>query len=296
MTERPTITLTRGIMGAGKSTWAKAWVQEDPKTRVRVSRDDLRHMLYGTDSTLLSRAQEQNVSSVEMSIARTALNEGKDVVVDAMHLKAQYIKRWFRLGYDVQFKDFWVDLDEALRRNEQRGNPIAPEVIEKTYKRFCSAGVLPVPPKLEGAVVEKYEADWTKPSAFVVDIDGTLAKHQGRSPYDYSRVQEDALHEDVAALVNRLNAEDYIIIVSGREDSCRAETEAWLRDNNVCYDAIYMRKAGDSRQDAKVKAEIFDQHIRPYFNVLGVFDDRNQVVRMWRDLGLRVYQVADGNF
>jgi hypothetical protein len=30
--------------------------------------------------------------------------------------------------------------------------------------------------------------------------------------------------------------------------------------------------------------------------VIAVFDDRNQVVRMWRDLGLTVFQVADGNF
>lgn len=29
---------------------------------------------------------------------------------------------------------------------------------------------------------------------------------------------------------------------------------------------------------------------------LGVFDDRRQVVRMWRELGLTVFQVAEGDF
>jgi hypothetical protein len=30
--------------------------------------------------------------------------------------------------------------------------------------------------------------------------------------------------------------------------------------------------------------------------VVAVFDDRDQVVRMWRSLGLTVFQVAEGNF
>jgi predicted kinase len=285
-------------MASGKSTWSKAWVQEDEEHRVRISRDDLRKMLYGVEGTLLNWAQEQNVSAVEMAIARTALEKGKDVVVDAMHLRAQYIKRWFTLGYPVEYKDFWVELEDALARNRERGGHLPDEAIEKTYNRFCKAGVLPVPPKPESVAVEKYEADWNLPTAWIVDIDGTLASmgEGGRSPYDYSRVHEDELYADVAALVNRLEAEDHIIIVSGREGWGRPETEEGRLDNGIRYDETYMRKTGDQRQDAKVKAEIFDEHIRPHYNVLGVFDDRNQVVRAWRDMGLRVYQVADGAF
>lgn len=57
-----------------------------------------------------------------------------------------------------------------------------------------------------------------------------------------------------------------------------------------------MRPAGDSRKDAIVKREIFDQEIRDRWRVIGVFDDRQQVVRMWRALGLTVFQVAEGDF
>ena len=45
-----------------------------------------------------------------------------------------------------------------------------------------------------------------------------------------------------------------------------------------------------------VKREIFDREIRDRYRVVGVFDDRKQVVRMWRALGLTVFQVAEGNF
>jgi hypothetical protein len=30
--------------------------------------------------------------------------------------------------------------------------------------------------------------------------------------------------------------------------------------------------------------------------IKGVFDDRNQVVKMWREKGLTCFQVAEGNF
>ena len=33
--------LCRGIQGSGKSTWAKAWVAEDPEHRIRINNDDL---------------------------------------------------------------------------------------------------------------------------------------------------------------------------------------------------------------------------------------------------------------
>ena len=57
-----------------------------------------------------------------------------------------------------------------------------------------------------------------------------------------------------------------------------------------------MRATGDQRRDSIVKLEIFDQEIRDRYHVIGVFDDRQQVVRMWRALGLTVFQVAEGDF
>ena len=62
------------------------------------------------------------------------------------------------------------------------------------------------------------------------------------------------------------------------------------------YLALFMRPYGDSRKDSVVKREIFEREIQSRYQVVGVFDDRMQVVRMWRDLGLTVFQVADGDF
>jgi hypothetical protein len=87
------------------------------------------------------------------------------------------------------------------------------------------------------------------------------------------------------------------VFCSGRSDDARPATEAWLKEHvGVPYEALFMRATGDQRRDSVVKAEIFDREIRSRYHVVGVFDDRAQVVRMWRALGLTVFQVADGNF
>ena len=88
-----------------------------------------------------------------------------------------------------------------------------------------------------------------------------------------------------------------IVIFSGRDGSCRIETEDWLGKYEVKYDQLHMREAGDNRKDSIVKRELFDTHIKGKYNVLYVVDDRNQVVDMWRnELGLTCFQVAEGDF
>jgi len=57
-----------------------------------------------------------------------------------------------------------------------------------------------------------------------------------------------------------------------------------------------MRKTGDSRKDSIVKREIFEEHIKGKYRIQFVLDDRNQVVEMWRQLGLTCLQVAEGDF
>jgi len=56
-----------------------------------------------------------------------------------------------------------------------------------------------------------------------------------------------------------------------------------------------MRPAEDGRKDALVKAELFWEHVAPRWRVVGVIDDRAQVVAAWRGMGLMCAQVAEGN-
>lgn len=135
-----------------------------------------------------------------------------------------------------------------------------------------------------------------KPAAYIFDIDGTLAIRGDRSPYDYSKVNLDTLNEEVVRVCRHLSDIYPIIIVTGREDDCYKETIDWLHQHRLKYQVLHMRKAGDKRKDSIVKAEIYIRAIEPHYHILGVFDDRQQVVDMWRSLGLTCFQVDYGNF
>jgi hypothetical protein len=119
-----------------------------------------------------------------------------------------------------------------------------------------------------------------------------------RSPYDMTRVDVDLPNEAVIKAIRAMHDTGHAIVYcSGRTDDARAATVAWLQAHvGLPYAALHMRATGDTRKDAVVKREIFDREIRESWNVVAVFDDRNQVVRMWRDLGLTVFHVAEGNF
>ncbi len=135
--------------------------------------------------------------------------------------------------------------------------------------------------------------------AVIVDIDGTLALRTGdRSPYDWARVGEDDPNPPIIELVQmiRTAGQHRIILMSGRDESCRRQTEMWLDAQRVPFDELHMRAAKDNRKDSIVKEELYRQHVEGRCGVSWVVDDRAQVVTMWRSLGLTVLQCADGDF
>lgn len=141
------------------------------------------------------------------------------------------------------------------------------------------------------------ERDAGLPAVYLVDIDGTVALFNGRNPYYESRVSSDLLNEPVAEVLKSLLATgEKLIFITGRTDASASDTAQWLARHGLENLAIHHRAGGDGRQDAVVKRELFEQHIRGQFRVKAVFDDRQQVVDMWRELGLTVFQVAPGNF
>jgi len=137
--------------------------------------------------------------------------------------------------------------------------------------------------------------DESLPPAWLVDVDGTLAHMGDRGPFDWHRVSDDTPNLPVVELVTNLSNTAAIVVMSGRDEVCRQETKAWL-DQHIEFDVLHMRPEGDTRKDAVVKAELFWEHVAPVWNVRGVVDDRQQVVDMWRAMGLMCAQVATGDF
>jgi hypothetical protein len=172
-------------------------------------------------------------------------------------------------------------------------------VIRAMYDRYLQGRTPPLPvPVITSPPRRMYRQTPGLPEAILVDIDGTVALIGDRSPYDMTRVGSDRPHTAVITAVRAMyDAGHHIVFCSGRTDDARDDTESWLAKHvGVPYEGLFMRAVGDGRSDALVKAEIFEREIRHRWRITAVFDDRNQVVRTWRALGLTVFQVADGNF
>lgn len=289
------IILTRGLPASGKSTWAKEFARVNHRV-VRVSRDDLRAQMYpGTDYRYID---EDLITEAETALVRAALRNGKDVVVDAMHLQQKYINRWQRLGYPVEIVEFTEPLQTLLERNVARGAKVPSNVIRNNFKKYTTdamGNLHKVRLKPEEYVLNyKYVPDSTKPTAVIVDIDGTLAHNDGhRSFYDYSKVLGDKPVWPVIDAANGLNTIHHTVVVSGRKAECREDTEDWLIMHGIQYDEFYMREDGDDRADTVVKMEILRDKIAPEFEVIAAIDDRPSVCEMWRKVGIPTFQVGD---
>jgi hypothetical protein len=143
---------------------------------------------------------------------------------------------------------------------------------------------------------ERREQMARKLPAIIVDFDGTLALKGERKPYDWSRVGEDQPNLPVVFVVKHLALFSTVLIVSGRDEECRWQSEMWLHAQGISFHELFMRPKGDNRPDTEVKREIYEREIRDKYNVLLVIDDRNSVVKQWREMGLPYFQVAEGDF
>lgn len=145
-------------------------------------------------------------------------------------------------------------------------------------------------------------------NAIIFDIDGTLANVEHRRHFvqgpkkDFDAFYEAMVHDTIVVPVrDLLNMYIYrgwhVALCTGRPRAYYLETQRWLADNLVQYDELLMRP--NSRRfdpDYQVKRDMLDQLRRAGHTPMIAVDDRDQVVRMWRDEGLTCFQVADGDF
>ena len=142
---------------------------------------------------------------------------------------------------------------------------------------------------------KKYSSEKNKlPAAVIFDVDGTLTvgPHHSRSPYDYDMVHMDHPNHIIIELaIHHKKMGREILIVTGRDESCRKNTIEWLDFYNVPYDKLFMRPDGVVKKDSYVKKEIFTENIHQKYNVLCVIDDRLSVLEMWNSLGVYTFNV-----
>lgn len=135
---------------------------------------------------------------------------------------------------------------------------------------------------------------------FIFDLDDTLAdnahrmEHLRQGDWDtyFSLCPHDPLIEHVAEVAKALNSFGYaIVIITGRNDSVKKETEDWLKQHGLLVEKLYMRKKGDFRSNSVMKLEALAELRNAGYEPLMVFDDQPTSCKMWREAGVPCAQV-----
>ena len=156
---------------------------------------------------------------------------------------------------------------------------------------------------------------------YIFDLDGTLAliehrRHlveRERDKQDwagfYAACVDDDPNQPVIDTMERLRrAGADVWIFSGRSDEVRMQTVDWLcRHTSFMHsdfdsafgtqDVLTMRAEGDYTPDDVLKRQWLDgMLVDDRRRLVAAFDDRDRVVKMWRDAGVTCFQVAPGEF
>lgn len=289
--------LTVGVSGSGKSTFAEELTETEGF--VEINRDTIRFTQIVDNGGVkdwtkykFTKAREDLVTAIQVEQFETAAREGKPIVVSDTNLNEKYINFWTKhaekAGYTVELEYFDVTWKDAVARAANRPGGVDYSVLNRQFLAYW---------KMRGGF-KAPEHKGNKPKAVIIDVDGTVASMNGRSPYDWDRVGEDNPRTEVIVMVRALIANGhYPIFLSGRSGVCYEATYQWILQNVMLNDnnfTLLMREPGSMRPDTEVKLEIYRDIVAPEWDVTIAIDDRPCIVRLWYTLGIKnVISVAN---
>ena len=304
MNNKAKLEILVGVSGSGKSTYAKKEFNKDVDNVLIVNRDSIRNLLFGySDENIHEYYKRSDLNSLEKKVTAfedtmiyEGIEMGKHIIVDATHLYINYLKRfsyWNTPTYVTIFNT--EDIKTCFERDEKRTRKVGRDVISNQYKKFKK--LINSEEFLNLKFDKEYLGNSVKNKHVIVfDIDGTLSEKGGRNPFNEKDVLQDEVHSSIVHMLQMyFNSGNEVIVCTGRTEGCRKDTEQWFRINVEFVPKMYMRNVGDVRPDWQVKTEMWNEICKDRYISLLV-DDRNQVVRRARMLGLKVAQVEYGNF
>lgn len=293
-----TATILVGVSGSGKSFIANELCMND--YTARIERDLFRAVVLTTKNKEYDRYSvnlwsmwkwkwEDEVTVLWDKALQNVMANGQNVVISDTNLNYEKTLTLQKLlednGYDVKIQIVDTPLQECINRDKNRLNTVGEQVIYGQYMKLVE----------NWNIRKRYSPNKQKPKCILVDIDGTLAHMNGkRGPFEWDKVHLDDVDDVVRSMVNHFHNDYYVIVLSGRDGVCQQDTKKWLHDNEIEFDELFMRAAGDMRKDWIVKEELFWNHIADNYNVQFVIDDRKQVVmNTWHPIGVKVIQVGN---
>ena len=287
------IIVLQGPPASGKSTWAREMAKAGTPY-VIVSRDAIRE----SRGDYWIPEQEDYITVLEEFAVISAIGRDLIPIIDATNLNPKTIEKWEatarEFNCEIEYKRFYVPFKEALARDKARSRPVGEKVLKRFYSQYFHEEYV----KEVGYDNVQIRPHNNKPNCVVFDIDGVIAHHQGRLPFDWDSLENDLCDSRIVEIINQFNLLAVkIIFLTGRPESVRKETEKWIREHIPGINfSLIMRDSKDFRSGEIVKKELWEQCVEPKYNTLSVYEDSNKCADMWRDLGLLTCQVYKNNY
>lgn len=302
------IILIRGISGSGKTTKARSIVNADPEHFIRFNNDDIRNMLgkYWVTS------REPVVTKLKESFLLEAMDRQYNIVVDNLNLNPKEVKFYedhinnfnsnLKEGlepYAIEFIDCFIPIEECIRRDSLRPNPIGENVIREQWRKYRNFILKIENNKLKNSLESQ---DSSLPHCILVDLDTTVAINTTGRPF-YGEGLAEGIKDDypVKPVINIVkNYKDKVIYLTGREDlpEVRNASYEWI-DKHIGFkegDELIMRPEKDYSKGDICKFNLYTKYIKDKYYVDFILDDSNKVVKMYRSLGLVVLQPNEGKY
>lgn len=122
--------------------------------------------------------------------------------------------------------------------------------------------------------------------AIIFDIDQTICTHNGRGPFEWSKISSDLpipYMRDLNAALDSFN-DRVIIFVTGRPEICRQETEKWLEEHGFVYNKLYM-KPNPYEKGFIYKERVLKEILKNY-EVIAAYDDEIKCAEMYKNNGI----------
>lgn len=299
--------LVEGISGSGKTYWAKQWVEEDPVHRVRLNYDDIRCML----GKYWVPERESLMLEIFKSALLIAMDNGYDIIIDNMsNLNPKHQEEYSKIVedwnnhttkylYKIEFKLINTPVEVCIERDSKREIPIGEKVIKQQWRKYRDYIICK---SVKEMLDKQPKVDNNLPHCIIVDMDATLCFNTSRRPFFGPNAANLMIHDIpnqsiidlVRAYCDIMDCE--LVVITGRDESCREVTLEWLDSNYLYPNLLLMRPINDYSSGENMKKSLYEQHIKGKYNVDFVIEDSSKVVKMYRDLGLIVLQPNEGKF
>ena len=244
--------------------------------------------MIGISQSYISRLEKKIISKLKKELEKTYSNN----ILETFN-KSSFVTE-HDVQYVLEFKDFFTPVEECIRRDAMRSNPIGEKTIKdiwRRYRHFIQTT------KVEQYVDNLIAFDLSKPFCVVIDMDSTMCFNMTKRPW-YGEGSTEAMLEDTpnygVCEIVRVLADKYpIVVATGRDTTQKEVTLQWLERYGVTPTEGYFRTPKDFRVGSEIKKEQILSILEKY-NVLAIFEDCEPIVQMYRDMGLTVLQPNKG--